>query len=125
VIGQPGVAIDPTTTGPLAAGAILIHGSIGRALTVVLLSAAGYAIRRTALLPAWTGTIAYLVALANLACVPSLYFGGDAAVFYSALGWGNTALTASRLSYWVLVVGIVLLTKRRTGVPLAVGERVM
>ena len=113
VIGQPGAAIDPTTDGPLANGDILIHGSIGRALTVVLLTAAGYAVLRSQALPAWTGRMAYLIAAANLACVPSLYFGNDAARFYSALGWGNTALTASLIMYWTMAVGIVLLSQTR------------
>jgi hypothetical protein len=42
----------------LAWSAILIHGSIGRPLTVVMLGAAGYAIRLGHLLPRWIGTAA-------------------------------------------------------------------
>jgi hypothetical protein len=114
VIGQPGTAIDPTTDGPLANGDILIHGTIGRALTVVTLTAAGYAVLRTRALPAWIGRTAYLIAAANLACVPSLYFGNNAAQFYSALGWGNTALAASLIAYWTMAVGIVLLRQARS-----------
>jgi Kef-type K+ transport system membrane component KefB len=113
VIGQPGSKIDPTTDGPLANGDILIHGSIGRALTVVMLTAAGYAILRTDMLPAWIGRTAYVIAAANLACVPSLYFGNNAAQFYSALGWGNTALAASLIAYWTMAVGVVLLSRTR------------
>ena len=112
VLDRSGPAIDPTTTGPLADGTVLIHGSIGRALTVVMLGAAGFAITRTGVLPRWLGRAAYAVAAANLACVPSLYFGKDAATFYSALGWGNTALTASLIAYWVLAAGVALLTLR-------------
>ncbi len=108
-----GAPIDPTTTGPLAAGAILIHGSIGRAITALLLVAAGRAIRRTRALPNWTAGLAYVIALVNLACVPSLYFGTSAATFYSALGWGNTAVTASLISYWILAVSIVLIRRGR------------
>jgi hypothetical protein len=111
VIGQPGRAVDATTSGPLAWGAILIHGSIGRALTVVMLAAAGYAIRRGRLLPGWIGTAAYVITAVNLAFIPSLYFGPDEAAFYSALGWGNTALTASLVGYWVGAAGIALLRR--------------
>ena len=78
-------------------------------MTAVLLLAAGLAIRRTRVLPGWLSTSALLIALVNLACVPSLYFGADAATFYSALGWGVTALVASLIGYWVLAAGIVLL----------------
>jgi hypothetical protein len=121
VLGRSGPAIDPTTTGPLADGAVLIHGSIGRALTVVMLGAAGLAIARTRALPRWLGRAAYVIAVANLACVPSLYFGKDAATFYSALGWGNTALTASLVGYWVLAVGVALLVRGRGRVAGAAG----
>jgi hypothetical protein len=44
--------------------------------------------------------------------VPSLYFGPDAAQFYSAVGWGNSALTASLLVYWVTAIGIAVLRPR-------------
>jgi hypothetical protein len=108
-----GAAIDPTTTGPLAAGVILIHGSIGRALTVLLLGAAGLAISRTGALPRWSVALAYAIALVNLAFVPSLYFGTRASTFYSALGWGNSALTASLISYWIFAIGVIL-TRGRT-----------
>jgi hypothetical protein len=114
VIGASGPPIDPTTTGPLAHGAILIHGSIGRALTVLLLVAAGRAVRRTRALPSWTAWLAYAIAAVNLALVPSLYFGADAGVFYSALGWGNSAMTASLIAWWVFAVSVVLVRDRRS-----------
>jgi hypothetical protein len=102
-------SVDPTIDGPLAHGAMLLHGSIARMLTAVLLGAAGYAIARTRLLPRWAARAAYVIAAVNLAFVPSLYFGTDATQFYSAVGWGNTALTGSLISYWTLAVGIALL----------------
>ncbi len=114
-IAHPSAGIDPTTTGPLADGDILIHGSIGRALTVLMLGAAGYAIRRTRVLPGWIGAVAYLIAAINLVFVPSLYFGNNAATFYSALGWGNTAMTASLITYWALFAGVASL--RRASAP--------
>jgi hypothetical protein len=111
VFGHPGGPVDATTTGPLADGDILIHGSIGRGVTAVLMLAAGFAIRRTGILPTWLSTAALFIAVANLACLPSLYFGTDAATFYSALGWGVSALVTSLIGYWVLAVGIVLLRR--------------
>ncbi|MCM3904884.1 MAG: hypothetical protein ND866_24570 [Pyrinomonadaceae bacterium] len=108
VFGTPDGTIDPTIDGPLAKGSILIHGSITRILTAVFLSAAGYAVLRTRVLPGWAGKAAYAIALFNLAFVPSIYFGTDAAQFYSAVGWGTTAFAASFILYWILAVGITL-----------------
>ena len=114
IFGAPDGTLDPTIDGPLAEGNILIHGSIKRLLTALFLIPTGYAILRTRLLPNWTGRVAYLVAVFNLAFVPSIYFGKDAAQFYSAVGWGNSALAASLFAYWILAVGIVLLRRLRT-----------
>ncbi|MEJ3652466.1 hypothetical protein WEH80_05635 [Actinomycetes bacterium KLBMP 9759] len=111
VLSAAGGAVDPTVEGPLAAGNVLLHGSVARLITAVLLFAAGYVILRSRALPAWTGRSAYLIAAVNLAFVPSLYFGTDPARFYSALGWGNTALAASLISYWVVAVGVVLVRR--------------
>ncbi|WOX23500.1 hypothetical protein [Streptomyces solicathayae] len=82
-----------------------------RLLTAILLTAAGYAILRSGTLPRWTGRLAYAVAIVNLAFVPSLFFGTDAADFYSAVGWGNTAMTAALVVYWALAVGITVLKR--------------
>lgn len=106
VLGTPSGRFDPTTDGPLAHANVLIHGSVTRLVTALLLAAAGYAIVRTRALPRWVGYTAYLLATVNLAFVPSLYFGIDPARFYSALGWGNTALTAGLITYWSAAAGI-------------------
>jgi hypothetical protein len=52
-----------------------------------------------------------MITAVNLAFIPALYFGLDEASFYSALGWGNTALTASLFGYWVGAAGISLLRR--------------
>ncbi|MCX5585157.1 hypothetical protein ACFV0H_26385 [Streptomyces erythrochromogenes] len=109
VLEHPGGTLDPTVDGPLAHANMLLHGSVARLLTAILLSAAGHAILRSGVLPRWTGRTAQAVAAVNLAFVPSLFFGTDAAAFYSAVGWGNTALTASLVVYWALAAGIALL----------------
>jgi hypothetical protein len=106
VLGAPDGTLDPTSDGPVAHANILLHGSADRLVTALVLTAAGYAILRTRALPRWAGRSAYLLAGVNLAFVPSLYFGIDAARFYSALGWGNTALTAGLFLYWAAAVGV-------------------
>lgn len=108
----PDGSVDPTIDGPLAAANVLMHGSIKRMLTALVLLPAGYAVLRTHVLPRWVGWSAYFVALCNLAFVPSLYFGTDVTNFYSAHGWGNSALTGSLIGYWVLAVGIAALRQQ-------------
>jgi hypothetical protein len=113
VFGHPDGTIDPTFEGPLAEGSVLMHGSIARVLTVVFMTAVGHAMLSTRLLGAWAGRSAYIIALIKLACIPSIYFGKDPSRFYSAIGWGNSALTASLILYWILAVSVVLLRQVR------------
>jgi len=47
VLENPGGTLDPTVDGPVAHANMLLHGSIARLLTAVMLVAAGYAILRT------------------------------------------------------------------------------
>jgi type IV secretory pathway VirB2 component (pilin) len=111
VLEHPGGSMDPTVDGTLAHANMLLHGSVARLLTAILLIAAGYAILRSGVLPRWNGRLAYIVAAVNLAFIPSLFFGTDAADFYSAVGWGNTAMTAALVVYWALAVGVTALRR--------------
>ncbi|MDF2265226.1 hypothetical protein P2Q00_07180 [Streptomyces coacervatus] len=95
--------IDPTIT---VNGTYILYGSISRLMLGLFLTAVGYTVARTELLPRWIGRSAYLLAAINLAFVPSLFFGNTPAHFYAANGWGTTALMGAILSYWLLAVGI-------------------
>jgi hypothetical protein len=95
--------IDPTID---VSGTYVLYGSISRIMLALFLTAFGYAVSRTRLLPRWTGRSAYVLAGINLAFVPSLFFGNTPADFYAANGWGTTALMGAVLSYWLLAVGI-------------------
>ncbi|MER5931956.1 hypothetical protein [Streptomyces sp. NPDC002054] len=108
VLEHPDGRLDPTVDGPLAHANMLLHGSVARLLTAITLFAAGHAIRHGGVLPRWTAHTAYAVAAVNLAFVPSLFFGTDAAEFYSAVGWGNTALTGALVVYWASAVGVAV-----------------
>src|SRR5262245_5493277 len=79
VLGTPSGRFDPTTDGPLAHANVLMHGSVTRLVTALLLTAAGYAILRTRALPRWSGRIAYLLAAVDLAVVRSVAVGIDTA----------------------------------------------
>jgi hypothetical protein len=74
-------------------------------------------VSRLGLLPRWVGRSAYLLAVINLAFLPAVYFGDDAADFYSAQGWGTTASMGALWSLWTLAVSIsILRSARRTTV---------
>ncbi|MGW7262176.1 hypothetical protein [Streptomyces sp. NPDC054842] len=98
-------AIDPTIT---VDGTYILYGSIDRLVLALFLTAVGYGISRTDLLPKWTSRSAFVLAGVNLAFVPSLFFGNTPAHFYAANGWGTTALMGAVFSYWMLAVGISL-----------------
>jgi hypothetical protein len=120
--------IDPTISGALAPGQFLMYGTLGRLTTALFLLAAGFAIARTRVLPHWLARAAYAIAAFNLLFVPSLYFGADAADFYSAVGWGATAFAASFQLYWIVAVSISLLrtseAHETTGAGAQAGDRV-
>ncbi len=102
--------IDPTIA---ANGTYIMYGSIGRLMSTLLLGSAGYLTFATRILPRWTSWLAFYLAAFSLAFVPSMFFGNDPTHFYSANGWGTTAIAASSLMYWVLAASIVMLVKAR------------
>lgn len=109
VFGAPDGSMDPTTDGPLAAANILAHGSIERLLTAIYLISMSHAVIRSRKLPRWVGTLGYAIAAVNIVFVPAMFFGTDVTRFYSAHGWGNSALTGSLIIWWVLAVSIAML----------------
>ena len=75
-------------------------------------------VARTGLFRRWVGRSAYVLAAINLAFVPAIYFGDDAADFYSAQGWGTTASMGALWSIWTLAVSISMVrSARQTKVP--------
>jgi hypothetical protein len=82
---------DPTIDGPLANGMALLHGPIARLLIATFLIALAVAVHRTHSLRRRVRDGSVLLAVVNLAFVPSLFFGMDPANFYAANGWGSTA----------------------------------
>ena len=110
--GAPDGSMDPTTDGPLAHANILIHGSIKRLLTAIYLFSIAYAVHRSGFLPRWTGWLGIVIGAVNVAFIPAMFFGTDVTRFYSAHGWGNSALTGSLVIWWMLAVSIALLRPR-------------
>jgi len=113
VLNPEGIPVDATQDGLLAQANYLLYGSFGRIITATFMFPVGVITFRTKILPRWTGWMAYIIAVINVAFIPSLFFGTNAGDFYSAIGWGNSALAASLFTYWVLAVSIVLLRHRK------------
>ncbi|WP_051580389.1 hypothetical protein [Pseudonocardia acaciae] len=115
VIASP-TPIDPTIAVP---GTYILYGSISRLLEGLFLLAFGHAAVRTGALPRWAGRSAYLLALVNLAFVPSLFFGNVPANFYAANGWGTTATVGALGMIWLLAVSVAVLAGCRRHVAVA------
>jgi hypothetical protein len=105
--------LDTTTAGPFAPAQYLLQGAVSRLLMALFLIALGIAVSRLGLLPRWVGRSAYLLAAVNLAFLPAVYFGDDAADFYSAQGWGTTASMGALWTLWTLAVSVSLLRSAR------------
>ncbi|WP_153349129.1 hypothetical protein [Nocardia aurantia] len=100
---------DPTVDGPLANGMALLHGPIARLLIATVLIALAIAVHHSKVLPHWVRTGSVLLAIVNLAFVPSLFFGTDPANFYAANGWGSTATIGGIDMMWIGAIGIATL----------------
>jgi hypothetical protein len=105
--------IDTTTEGPFAAAQYLLQGGVSRLMMALFLIAFGILVVRLDLLPRWVGRSAFVLAVINLAFLPAVYFGDDAADFYSAQGWGTTASMGALWGVWILAVSISLLRSAR------------
>jgi hypothetical protein len=105
--------MDPTVDGPLAAGMVLLHGPIARALVATFLISLTISAARTGLLPRWVLVGNVVLALVNLALLPSIFFGMNAAEFYAANGWGAVASIGLINVIWLAILGGSLLVPRR------------
>ena len=113
---------DPTIDGPLANGMALLHGPIARLLIAAFLFALAAAIVRSAVMPSWVRTGSILLAVVNLAFIPSLFFGMDPEDFYAANGWGSTASIGMVNMLWVGAIGVALLRGGSPAAPLVKKE---
>jgi hypothetical protein len=112
VLNPQGIAVDATQDGILAQGNYLLYGSIGRMITGTYMIAISIVTLQTKLFPKWTGWMALVIGIINIAFIPSMFFGTNAGDFYSAVGWGNSAFAASTFIYWVFVISIIIIKDR-------------
>ncbi|NNG38535.1 hypothetical protein HJ588_04495 [Flexivirga sp. ID2601S] len=104
--------IDTTTEGPYAPAQYLLQGGVSRLLMAAFLIAFAVILSRSQLLPRWVGRSAIVLAAVNLAFLPAVYFGDNAADFYSAQGWGTTATMGLVWSLWTLAVSVAMVRQR-------------
>jgi hypothetical protein len=97
----------------LTVGHTILFGSIGCVLTALVAAASGYVTLGSNALPPWTGWLAYVVALLNLAAVPTMFGGTDPASFLAAGGAGTALFATFPWLVWVTAVGIVTVRDRR------------
>ena len=113
VFNTEGAAVDATQDGLLAQGNYLLLGSISRLLMATFMTLAGKMTLRISIFPKWIGWLAIIIGGINLFFVPSMFFGTNAGDFYSAVGWGNSAFSASLFTLWILIMSIVLVRNRK------------
>jgi hypothetical protein len=111
VLNPEGVAVDATQDGLLAQGNYLLYGSISRLLMATYMGIIGIITFKTRVFPKWTGWMAIIIGIMNLVFVPSMFFGTNAGDFYSAVGWGNSAVAASLFTWWILAISIILIKR--------------
>ena len=103
--------VKPTWVGYGGEGALLIYGPINRLLTATILIASGVVIVKTRIIPIWTGWLAFVISVYNLAFVPSIFFMTTPLDFYSVNGW-NIPIAAGLFFLWVFIISILFLRKK-------------
>jgi hypothetical protein len=106
---HPDGGLDPTVDGPLASGMVMLHGPIARVLVAVFLLGLAAAPSARWLFSRRLRAGSILLAVLNLALIPSLFFGMDPAHFYAANGWGSTASIGALNVIWFAVLGGAIL----------------
>ncbi len=104
---------DPSVARALTMGYLLIYNSsIAFVMTAFYMGTAAFATLATAILPPWTGWLAWMsVALCVLA-IPAMYSGpADPTGFYNAAGWGAALIANFPPLLWFLAVGVILVRK--------------
>ena len=105
---------DPTVVRALNESTVLMFGSVAEVLIATMMVVAGILIFCTKALPRWTGWLAFITAVLNLAFVPTMYFGTDFTKFYSAAGDGPAATAPFAFVIWILATAICMMRKRST-----------
>lgn len=104
--------VDPTVIRTLNESTILMFGSVAEVLIATMMVIAAIVIFNTTALPQWTGWLALITAVVNLAFVPTMYYGTDFTKYYSAAGDGPAATAPFMFIIWILATAICMVRKR-------------
>ena len=107
---------DPTVIRTLNESTLLLFGSVAEVLVATMMVIAAIMIFNTRALPRWTGWLALIAAVVNLAFVPTMYFGTDFAKYYSAAGDGPAATAPFIFIIWIFATAICMVRKRSVDV---------
>ena len=108
-----GAVSDPSVVRALTEGHVQMFGSMGCVLTALVAAASAHVIFLSGALPRWTGVLAYVVAVANFAAVPTMFAGTNDPTFFSAGGPGIALFATFPWLVWVGSVGVTVLRDRR------------
>jgi hypothetical protein len=108
-----GAVSDPSVVRALTEGHVQMFGSMGCVLTALVAAASAHVIFLSGALPRWTGVLAYVVAAANFAAVPTMFAGTNDPTFFSAGGPGIALFATFPWLIWVGSVGVTALRDRR------------
>jgi hypothetical protein len=103
-IDAVGHAADASVIRALTEGHIFIFGTIGGVTIALITACFAYITLATKVVPAWTGHLAYVVAILNLAIIPTAFSAGGLAV---------TLLSTFPFLLWVISIGIVTIQNQR------------
>lgn len=103
--------VNPTFVGYGAEGALLIYGPINRLLMATILIATGVVIAKTGIVSKWIAWLNFIVALYNLAFIPTIFYMTTPLDFYSTNGW-NIPIAAGYFFLCLLIMGIALLRNK-------------
>ena len=103
---------DPSVMRALTEGHILMFGSAGSLLTILLVEIAARIIRITGVLPPWTANFAHVVAALNLLAEPTLFASTNSGSLLAPGGAGVAFFAVFPFLLWFTAVGI---TAQRMG----------
>jgi len=112
-IDAVGQTADASVIRALTEGHIFLFGIIGGVMTALITACFAYITLATKVVPRWTGHLAYIVAILNLAIIPTAFGGTDAHNFFSAGGFGVTLVSTFPFLVWVIAIGIVTIRNQR------------
>ncbi|SDZ48059.1 hypothetical protein [Herbiconiux ginsengi] len=122
-----GLEPDPSAIRALIEGHAILFGSAGAVLLALVSGTGALLTFASGVVPRWTGTLAVLTSLSNLAWAPMGFTGTSPDSFFASGGFGNAMLAVFPWLLWVICVGVATIRGRRSGrslsgAPRGIGE---